>query len=70
LLLAAHADLRGLHFYLDVGDRDPLRKQDEVMHAALSTHGGASELHVASGGHDAAFWRSRLENWLSFYGAA
>jgi enterochelin esterase-like enzyme len=70
LVLARRANLSGLRFYLDVGDRDPLRKQDEAMHAALSTHGGASELHVASGGHDAAFWRSRLENWLSFHGAA
>ncbi len=66
LLLAAHADLRGLRFYLDVGDRDPLRRQDEAMQAAL---GAASELHVGSGGHDAPFWRSRLENWLAFYGA-
>ncbi|MCS0616726.1 esterase family protein [Massilia kyonggiensis] len=67
LLLAAHADLRGLRFYLDVGDRDPLRRQDEAMQAVL---GAASELHVGSGGHDAAFWRSRLESWLAFYGAA
>jgi enterochelin esterase-like enzyme len=66
LLLAAHADLRGLRFYLDVGDRDPLRRQDEAMHAVL---GAASELHVGSGGHDAQFWRSRLESWLAFYSA-
>lgn len=64
LLLAQHTDLRGLRFYLDVGDRDPLRKQDEAMQAVL---GAASELHVASGGHDAQFWRSRLESWLAFY---
>jgi S-formylglutathione hydrolase FrmB len=64
LLLAAQADLRGLRFYLDVGDRDPLRRQDEAMHAVLGT---ASELHVGSGGHDAQFWRSRLESWLAFY---
>jgi enterochelin esterase-like enzyme len=69
LLLATRADLRGLRFYLDVGDRDALRRQDEAMHAALAAHGGASELHVAAGGHDAAFWRSRLESWLAFYGA-
>lgn len=67
LLLAQHTDLRGLRFYLDVGDRDPLRKQDEAMQAVL---GAASELHVGSGGHDAQFWRSRLEDWLSFYSAA
>lgn len=67
LLLARHADLRGLRFYLDVGDRDPLRRQDEAMQAVL---GAAGELHVASGGHDAQFWRSRLESWLAFYGTA
>ena len=67
LLLAQHADLRGLRFYLDVGDRDPLRKQDEAMQALL---GAASEFHVDSGGHDAQFWRSRQEDWLSFYSAA
>jgi S-formylglutathione hydrolase FrmB len=66
LLLAAHADVRGLRFYLDVGDRDPLRRQDEAMQAVL---GAASELHVGSGGHDAQFWRSRLESWLAFYSA-
>jgi enterochelin esterase-like enzyme len=66
LLLAAHADLRGLRFYLDVGDRDPLRKRDEAMHAAL---GATSEFHVGNGGHDAQFWRSRLDSWLAFYSA-
>jgi enterochelin esterase-like enzyme len=66
LLLARHADLRGLRFYLDVGDRDPLRRQDEAMQAVL---GAASELHVGSGGHDAQVWRSRLESWLAFYSA-
>lgn len=65
LLLAARADVRGLRFYLDVGDRDPLRRQDEAMQAVL---GAASELHVGSGGHDAQFWRSRLDSWLAFYG--
>ena len=69
LLLATQTDLRGLRFYLDVGDRDTLRRQDEAMHAVLTAHGGASELHVGSGGHDAAFWRSRLESWLAFYSA-
>ena len=69
LLLAARADLRGLRFYLDVGDLDALRHQDEAMQAVLAAHGAASEFHVASGGHDAAFWRSRLANWLAFYGA-
>ena len=66
LLLAAHANLRGLRFYLDVGDRDPLRKRDEAMHAAL---GATSEFHVCNGGHDAQFWRSRLDSWLAFYSA-
>lgn len=69
LLLAATADLRGLRFYLDVGDLDALRHQDEAMQAVLAEHGAASEFHVASGGHDAAFWRGRLASWLAFYGA-
>jgi enterochelin esterase-like enzyme len=70
LLLATQADLRGLRFYLDVGDGDALRRQDEAMQVVLTAHGAASELHVAAGGHDATFWRSRLESWLKFYAAA
>lgn len=68
LLLAASADLRGLHFYLDVGSADHLRVQDEAMHARLQAHGAVTELHIGSGGHDATYWRGQLENWLMFYG--
>ena len=69
LLLAERVDMKGMRFYIDVGNRDGLRRQDEAMHAALTRHGGASELHVGDGGHDAAYWGSQLQNWLALYGA-
>jgi hypothetical protein len=43
---------------------------DVVDAPAQAVLGAASEFHVGSGGHDAQFWRSRQEDWLSFYSAA
>jgi enterochelin esterase-like enzyme len=73
MLLAARVapgDLAGMRFYLDVGDQDPLRRQDRAMAALLKGRGAAGEFHVEEGGHDPAFWVSRAEDWLRFYGAA
>ena len=70
LLLAANADLRGMRFYLDVGLGDRLRPQVEAMYQVLQTRGAAAQLRSASGGHDAAYWSSQLENYLMFYSGA
>jgi enterochelin esterase-like enzyme len=67
LLLAQSADLRGLVFYLDAGNGDLLRHQDEAMVRALQGRGAAVEFLIGSGGHDAGYWRSQLENYLRFY---
>lgn len=67
LLLAAAADLRGLSFYLDVGSSDALRQQDEAMARVLQGRSAAVEFHSGGGGHDAAYWRGQLENYLRFY---
>lgn len=68
LLLAQSAALHSLAFYLDVGSGDLLRQQDEAMVRVLQGRGAAVEFRVGSGGHDAGYWRSQLENYLRFYG--
>lgn len=70
LLLAAAADLRGMSFYLDVGNRDALRQQDEAMTSVLQGRAAAVEFHTDSGGHDGAYWSSQLDNYLRFYSKA
>lgn len=67
LLLAATADLRGMRFYLDVGNSDGLRAQDEAMYRVLQTYGAAEEFHSGGGWHDAAYWSGQLESYLLFY---
>ena len=68
LLLAAAADLRGVSFYLDVGNRDALRQQDAAMAGVLQGRAAAVEFHTDSGGHDGGYWSAQLDNYLRFYG--
>jgi enterochelin esterase-like enzyme len=67
LLLAKAASLDGLAFYLDAGNGDLLRQQDEALAEILQGRGANVEFIVGRGGHDAAYWRSQLENYLRFY---
>ena len=67
LLLAKTASLDGLAFYLDAGNGDLLRQQDEALARILQGRGASVEFVAGSGGHDAAYWRSQLENYLRFY---
>lgn len=68
LQLANTASMDGQVFYLDVGNADLLRRQDEAMARALRERGATVDFQVGSGAHDAGYWRSQLENYLRFYG--
>ena len=67
LLLAETADLSGTRFYLDVGNSDRLYTEVDAMYQVLQARGADAQLHSASGGHDAAYWDSQLEDYLLFY---
>lgn len=55
--------------YLDVGDRDPLRRADEELSSALDERGIPHEFHVGDGAHEEAYWTAHLEDYLTFYDA-
>ena len=57
----------GLRVYIDVGDRDGLRKPAAAMADALARAGRAPEFHVYPGRHVEAYWNSHLEEYLRFY---
>lgn len=70
MLLAQHANLDGLRFYLDAGDGDALRLKDQQLAGILRARATTVDWHHGDGGHDVPYWRGQLENYLQFYGAA
>lgn len=55
--------------YLDVGDRDGLRKPTETFASQLKQAGADFELHIFAGRHTDAYWRAHLADYLHFYTA-
>jgi enterochelin esterase-like enzyme len=53
--------------YVDVGDRDALRRPAAAMHAALDQAGCPNEFHVSAGSHAESYWNRHLEDYLRFY---
>ena len=56
-----------LRIYLDVGDRDGLRRPTAALDAGLTKAGWPHEFHVYSGRHDESYWNSHLADYLRFY---
>ena len=67
LLLATTVDLRSLKVYLDAGSSDALLAKDRKLAGILQSSGVNVEWHEGSGGHERAYWQSKLENYLRFY---
>ncbi|MCS6801593.1 MAG: alpha/beta hydrolase-fold protein [Chloroflexota bacterium] len=59
-----------LDIWIDTGDSDPWRARAEQLHQTLLERGIAHQWRPQPGGHDGAYWSSRLEDYLLFYGNA
>jgi enterochelin esterase-like enzyme len=57
----------GLHVWLDVGADDGLRDVTSALGAALTDLGSAPRLQVLPGGHDRAYWRAHVQDYLAWY---
>jgi enterochelin esterase-like enzyme len=56
-----------LRIYLDVGDRDALRRPTAAFDAGLTKAGWPHEFHVYAGRHNEAYWNRHLKDYLRFY---
>ncbi len=54
--------------WLDVGSHDPLRRGVARLGSKLEGHGTVARLHIYDGGHNRAYWRAHVEDYLCFYG--
>lgn len=54
---------------LHVGSSDMLRGSVEQLAAVIRADGSSVELGVADGGHDRAFWRKQVPDFLRFFAA-
>ena len=52
---------------LDVGEADPFRTSTQALAAALRSHGGRVTLAGGKGGHERAYWRRHIGQYLRFY---
>jgi enterochelin esterase-like enzyme len=61
-------DLGDLRILVDIGARDPYLVDARPLYEALTADGVAVDWRVAEGGrHDEAYWRERVEPYLSWY---
>lgn len=56
--------------WLDVGRDDALRSATSQLADALTNQGAAPDFEVAPGGHNRAYWGSRLSDYLQWYASA
>jgi enterochelin esterase-like enzyme len=56
-----------LRVYVDVGDRDGLRRPAAAFVDVLKQAGAAPEFHMYPGSHTEAYWNGHLEEYLRFY---
>ncbi|HEX3049624.1 MAG TPA: alpha/beta hydrolase-fold protein [Aggregatilineaceae bacterium] len=52
---------------LDCGEQDDLVDEVEQLHQVLERQGIVHEYAILAGGHDKAFWETRIKEWLAFY---
>jgi enterochelin esterase-like enzyme len=69
IVTAKTRDLTALSVYLDAGIADPfnLVATNAELYRALFIRGVASENHPKPGGHDGAYWKGNLDDYLMFY---
>jgi len=62
-------DARTQRFYLDSGDEDAMQYAVEALGKQMTSDRISNTVSISSGGHDEAYWRSRLPDYLTFYAA-
>jgi len=62
-------DLGDLRVWIDLGERDPYLTYARPLHDALTADGVAHEWRVNPGQHDAAYWQSKVSDYLAWYTA-
>ena len=67
LLASNPAAIRALHVWLDVGDQDSLKAGDASLAAALRADGVSTVSNQWPGGHNRAYWREHVPDYLAFY---
>ena len=67
LLASNPAAIRALHVWLDVGDQDSLKSGDAGLAADLKVDGVSTVFNQWPGGHNRAYWREHVPDYLNFY---
>jgi enterochelin esterase-like enzyme len=67
--VASDKDLRDLKVYLDCGDQDSFKFYEgcDRLNKALQAKNRTSEYHLNPGGHNDAYWKEHLDDYLLFY---
>ena len=65
--VAARLDQRAGPIRFDVGSHDSLRTGVEHFASQVRAAGGSADLVEADGGHDRAYWRAHVVDYLRFY---
>jgi len=68
--LAQHLASSHVRVWLDVGNNDTLRTTTTQLADELTNEGDPADFSVAPGGHDRAYWASRLSDYLHWYSSA
>ncbi|WP_157891906.1 alpha/beta hydrolase [Paenibacillus crassostreae] len=66
-LLSRSNELNEMTIFLDAGVEDPLSEKDELLYQQLQEEGISAQWETSPGGHDFAYWSSRLDDYLLFY---
>jgi enterochelin esterase-like enzyme len=68
--LAKTQDLSGMSVYLDCGNADDFKLYDgtKKLFDILKSRGVPSEYHLNPGKHNRTYWKSRIDDYLLFYG--
>ncbi len=66
----AGADLSNLRIWLDWGETDFLRHGQRALHNALLEAGIVHEATINEGGHNEAYWRAHIQEYLDWHAAA
>jgi enterochelin esterase-like enzyme len=68
--LAKTQDLSGMSIYLDCGNADDFKLYDgtKKLYDVLKSRGVPSEYHLNPGKHNRTYWKSRIDDYLLFYG--
>jgi len=70
LAAAKRQALYGSRVWIDAGANDPFRSADAVLAHRLQAQDEQLVFHVWPGGHNNAYWRAHIAQYLNFYAGA